>query len=298
VNSVAATSAARTADLHATGVGLRLPHVAEVAASASDTGWLEVHPENFIANPHARELLQDIARRHAVTLHTVGVSIGSATGLDRKHLERLRRLADELEPALVSGHLAWSTHRGAYLNDLLPLPYTEETLRVVTEHVREVQDTLGRRYLVENPASYLGFTTSVLTEAEFLGELVARTGCRLLCDVSNAYLSAANLGYDAYAYIDALPADAVAELHLGGFTREEEDGTTGAEVLIDTHAAAIAEPVWDLYAHALRRFGSQPTLIEWDNELPSFARLRAEADRADAVAAAALDRGDRRALAR
>ena len=298
MNGAAATSAARTADLHAAGVGLRLPHVAEVAAGASDSGWLEVHPENFIANPHARELLQDIARRHAVALHTVGVSVGSAAGLDRKHLERIRRLADELDPVLVSGHLAWSTHRGVYLNDLLPLPYTEETLRVVTAHVREVQDTLGRRYLVENPASYLGFTTSTLTEAEFLGELVARTGCRLLCDVSNVYLSGANLGYDAYGYIDALPADGVDELHLGGFTREAEKDTPGAEVLIDTHAAAIAEPVWDLYAHALRRFGLQPTLIEWDNELPSFARLRAEADRADAVAAAALDRGDRRALAR
>jgi uncharacterized protein len=298
VNGVAATSAGRTADLHATGVGLRLPHIAEVAAAASGTGWFEIHPENFIANPHARELLQDIARRHAVALHTVGVSIGSATGLDRNHLGHIRRLADELDAVLVSGHLAWSTHRGVYLNDLLPLPYTEEALRVVAAHVREVQDTLGQRYLVENPASYVGFAASTLTEAEFLAELVARTGCRLLCDVSNAYLSAANMGYDAYDYIDALPADAVAELHLGGFTREADDGASRPEILIDTHADAIAEPVWDLYAHALRRFGSQPTLIEWDNELPSFARLRAEADRADAVAAAALDRGHRRALAR
>ncbi len=298
MNGAAATSDDRTADLHATGVGLRLPHVAEVAADASGTGWLEVHPENFIANPHARELLQEIAKGHAIALHTVGISVGSATGLDRKHLERIRRLVDELDPVLVSGHLAWSTHRGVYLNDLLPLPYTEATLRVVAAHVREVEDTLGRRYLVENPASYLGFTTSTLTEAEFLGELVARTGCRLLCDVSNAYLSASNLGYDAYDYIDALPAKAVAELHLGGFTRDVEHGTPGAEVLIDTHAAAIAEPVWDLYAHAVRRFGLQPTLIEWDNELPSFARLLTEANRADDVAAATLSRGDRRAGAR
>jgi hypothetical protein len=314
VNGPAATSVdRRAAKLHATGVGLRLPHLAEVAAGAAGAAWFEAHPENFIANPHARELLQDVARRHPVALHTVGVSIGSATGLDREHLARLRRLADELDPMLVSGHLAWSTHRGTYLNDLLPLPYTEETLRVVAAHVHEVQDALGRRYLVENPASYVGFATSTLAEAEFLGELVERTGCRLLCDVSNAYLSAANMGYDAYAYLDALPADAVAELHLGGFTREADDGTPGAEILIDTHAHAIAEPVWDLYAHALRRFGPQPTLIEWDNELPAFARLRAEAYRADAVAAAALgncslrcstagiparvDQGHRRALA-
>jgi uncharacterized protein (UPF0276 family) len=299
VNRAPVTSVDRcSADLRATGVGLRLPHLAEVAAGAPRVTWLEVHPENFIANPHARELLQDVARAHAVALHTVGVSVGSATGLDREHLARVRRLADELDPVLVSGHLAWSTHGGTYLNDLLPLPYTEETLRVVTEHVREVQDALGRPYLVENPASYVGFTASTLTEAEFLAELVARTSCRLLCDVSNAYLSAANMGYDPADYIDALPAHAVAELHLGGFTRETDGGAAGAEVLIDTHARAIAEPVWDLYAHALRRFGSQPTLIEWDNDLPSFARLRAEASKADAVAATVLDQGHRRVLAR
>jgi hypothetical protein len=297
VSSAAATFVERAAATPATGVGLRLPHLAVVASGASSAAWVEVHPENFLANPHARELLLEVARRHAVSLHTVGVSVGSATGLDRNHLARLRRLADEIDPVLISGHLAWSTNRGVYLNDLLPLPYTEETLRVVAAHVREVQDTLGRRFLVENPASYLGFATSTMTEAEFLVELVARTDCLLLCDVSNAYLSAANMRYDAYAYLDALPAEAVAELHLGGFTREDDEATPGAEILIDSHADAIAEPVWDLYAHAVRRFGSRPTLIEWDNDLPTFARLRAEADRADAVAAAVLGRGDARAVA-
>jgi hypothetical protein len=298
VDGAAATSTEqRAADASIAGVGLRLPHLAEVAAGAASAAWFEVHPENFLANPHARELLLDVARRQRVSLHTVGLSVGSATGLDRAHLARVRELADEIDPWLVSGHLAWSTHRGAYLNDLLPLPYTEETLRVVAEHVREVQGALGRPYLVENPASYVGFAASTLTEVEFLAELVARTDCRLLCDVSNAYLSAANMGYDAYEYIDALPADTVAELHLGGFTREADDATPGAEVLIDTHADAIAEPVWDLYAHALRRFGARPTLVEWDNELPPFARLRAEADRAAAVAATALCGRHRRALA-
>jgi hypothetical protein len=282
----------------AAGVGLRLPHLAEVASGVADAAWFEVHPENFLANPHARELLLAVARRRTVSLHTVGLSIGSASGLDREHLRRICTLADELDTALVSGHLAWSTHRGAYLNDLLPLPYTEETLRVVTAHVHEVQDALGQRYLVENPASYLGFEASTLAEAEFLAELVARTDCRLLCDVSNAYLSAANMGYDAYDYLDALPANAVAELHLGGFTREVDGTTPGAEVLIDTHADAIADPVWTLYAHALRRFGAQPTLVEWDNALPTFARLQAEAQRADVVAASVLDEGRRHALAR
>jgi uncharacterized protein (UPF0276 family) len=278
------------------GVGLRLPHLAEVAAGGLTSAWLEVHPENFLANPHARELLVDVARSHDISLHTVGLSVGSITGIDREHLGRIRRLADEIEPILVSGHLAWSTHRGVYLNDLLPLPYNEETLRVVTAHVDEVQDALGRPYIVENPASYVGFATSTLTETEFLTELVARTGCRLLCDVSNAFLSAANMGYDAYAYIDAFPAHAIAEIHLGGFTREDDEATPGAQILIDTHAGAIAQPVWDLYGYALRRFGPYPTLIEWDNDLPSFSRLLAEADRADAVAAEAL-RGGTHAVA-
>jgi uncharacterized protein (UPF0276 family) len=170
-------------------------------------------------------------------------------------------------------------------------------LRVVAAHVHEVQDALRRPYIVENPASYLGFATSTLTEAEFLAELVTRTGCQLLCDVSNAFLSAANMGYDAYAYVDAFPAHAVAEIHLGGFTRENDEGTPGGEILIDTHAGAIADSVWDLYAYAVRRFGPRPTVIEWDNDLPSLTHLLAEADYADAVATAALEHGHSRALA-
>jgi uncharacterized protein (UPF0276 family) len=271
--------------------------LAEVAAGAPGATWLEVHPENFLANPHARELLRSIAERHPLSLHTVGLSVGSHAGVDREHLQRIRRLVRELDPILVSGHLAWSTHRGVYLNDLLPLPYNEESLRVVTTHVHEVQAALRRPYVVENPASYVGFATSTLTEADFLAELVERTGCQLLCDVSNAFLSAANMGYDAYDYIDTFPAHAVAELHLGGFTREADDATPGADILIDTHAGAIAEPAWDLYAHALRRFGPRPTLIEWDNDLPSFTQLLAEAERADTVAALALGSGHSHALA-
>jgi uncharacterized protein (UPF0276 family) len=157
---------------------------------------------------------------------------------------------------------------------------------VVATHLAEVQETLGRPYLVENPSSYVGFNTSTMTEAEFLCELVRRTGCSLLCDVSNVYLSACNMGYDPYVFIDTLPADAVGELHLGGFTSEADEGTANGELLVDTHAAAVTEPVWRLYAHAVRRFGPQPTLIEWDNDVPPFAALAAEAARADEVAAA------------
>jgi uncharacterized protein (UPF0276 family) len=273
-------------DTDRAGIGLRLPHLAEVAAAAPSVGWLEVHPENFLANPHAMELLLRIAERHPISVHTVGLSVGSAEGVDREHLSRVRAFVRDVDPILISGHLAWSTHEGLYLNDLLPLPYDEEALSIVVAHVHEVQETLGRPYLVENPASYLAFRRSTMTEVQFLTELVARTGCRLLCDVSNAFLSAANLEFDPYLYIDAFPAEAVAEVHLGGFTRVADDAMPGGDVLIDTHASAIATPAWDLYAHALRRFGPRPTLIEWDNEIPELATLIAEADRADAVAAA------------
>ncbi len=266
------------------GVGLRLPHLAEVVATRPPVAWFEIHPESFLANPHARELLVDVSGRYPISIHTVGISIGSTEGVDRTHLARLRALVDDLDPALVSGHLAWSMHQGAYLNDLLPLPYDEDTLAVVARHLAEVQDALGRPYLVENPSSYVGFGTSTMTEAEFLCELVRRTGCALLCDVSNVYLSAHNMGYDAYQFIDALPVHAVRELHLGGFTPEADAASPDSEVLIDTHAASVAEPVWDLYAHAVRRFGLQPTLIEWDNDIPPFAALAAEAARADRVA--------------
>jgi hypothetical protein len=270
------------------GIGLRLPHLAELAATRPAVRWLEVHPENFIANPHATELLGDLARDYPVSVHTVGVSVGSARGLDRRHLARVRAFVERIDPVLVSGHLAWSTHAGEYLNDLLPLPYDSESLQLVAEHLREVQDTLGRRYLLENPSSYLGFIGSTMTEVEFLRELVHRTGCLLLCDVSNVYVSARNMRYDAHAYIDGLRGAPVAEFHLGGFTAEADEATPGATLLVDTHAAKIVDPVWDLYAYAVRHLGAAPTLVEWDNEIPSLATLLAEAARADAVASGIL----------
>ncbi|WP_445504690.1 MNIO family bufferin maturase [Microvirga sp. G4-2] len=279
------------------GVGLRLPHLAEVVATRPPAAWLETHPENFLANPHATELLTRVAAHYPISVHTVGVSIGSAKGIDCHHLRRVRGLIARVDPVLVSGHLAWSTHEGEYLNDLLPLPYDEETLALLVRHVDEVQEGLGRPYLVENPSSYVGFGTSTMTEVEFLSELVRRTGCRLLCDVSNVYLSAHNMGYDAYAYLDGLPVDAVGELHLGGFTPEEDESDPGSTLLIDTHASPITGPVWDLYAHAVRRFGPVPTMIEWDNDLPPFATLLAEAAKADVVATQARHPENRRAVA-
>jgi uncharacterized protein (UPF0276 family) len=220
---------------------------------------------------------------------------GERLGVRGSHIRRLAIccVIDRLDPVLVSGHLAWSTHGTKYLNDLLPLPYTPETLELVARQLIDVEQGLGRPYLVENPASYLGFAGSTMSEVAFLGALVERTGSSLLCDVSNIHLSSQNLGFDPYAYIDALPAVAVRELHLGGFTVEPEEDDRAREVLIDTHAAPIAEPAWELYAYALRRFGPKPTLIEWDNELPCFSTLLAEAHRAEAVARRALAREGR-----
>jgi len=267
------------------GIGLRLPHIAEIVGTRPRVGWLEVHPENFVANPHAMELLVELSRDYPISVHTVGVSIGSASGIDRNHLKRICNLVNRLDPLLVSGHLAWSTHHCEYLSDLLPLPFNEEVLEVVADHVREVQDTLGRQYLVENPSSYVAFQASTMTEAEFLGELVNRTGCALLCDVSNIYLSAHNLGHDARTYIDSLPGYAIREFHLGGFTPQDDESDPGREVWIDTHAETVAEGAWELYGYAIHHFGVRPVLIEWDNNIPPLATLLQQTQRADEIVA-------------
>ncbi len=268
------------------GIGLRLPHLAEMAATRPPAGWLEIHPENFLANAHAAELLTELSAIYPVSVHTVGISVGSATGIDRTHVNRIRTFLDRIQPVFVSGHLAWSSYGNDYLNDLLPLPYTKETLQIVSAHIDEVQNALGRRYLIENPASYIGFQSSTMNETEFLHHLVQRTSCQLLLDVSNVVVSAHNMGLDAQQYIDDFPADAIAEMHLGGFTPEEDEATPGAELWIDTHAAAIARESWDLYSYTLRRWGAKPTLIEWDNQLPSLAVLLNESAHADGIARA------------
>jgi uncharacterized protein (UPF0276 family) len=265
------------------GIGLRLPHIAEMVATRPPAEWLEIHPENFLANPHAAELLTELARHYPISVHMVGISIGSASGIDRHHLERLRKLIERINPALVSGHLAWSTHGSDYLNDLLPLPFTDESLKLVTDHLQQVQDVLGRSYLVENPSSYVRFKNSTMTEAEFLAEIAARTGCGLLCDVSNVYLSAHNMGYDPYEYLEQIPPKFVRELHLGGYTPEEDESSPGMELLVDTHAAPVSDPAWGLYTYALGRFGAKPTLIEWDNDIPALPMLLEQAARAEAI---------------
>jgi uncharacterized protein (UPF0276 family) len=259
------------------GIGLRVPHVAEFVFARPAVPWLEVHAENYMSGGSARADLDRVRRDYPVAIHGVGLSLGTAGPLDRRHLARLADLVERIEPCLVSEHVAWSVGGGAYLNHLLPLPYTEETLDVFARHVDQVQEAIGRAILVENPSSYLRFRGSVIPEAEFLTALVARTGCRLLCDVNNVYVTAQNLGLDARAYLDALPAAAVAEIHLAGHSANHAGGHA---VLIDDHGSPVAEPVWALYLHALRRFGPVPTLIERDTNLPALAELLGEAARA------------------
>jgi hypothetical protein len=260
------------------GIGLRSPHVAEVLATRPGVPWLEVHPENYLGGGPGVRALGTLRRDYPVAFHAVGLSLGSAEGIDRRHLGRIKGLVERFEPALVSEHLAWSQVGGAYLNHLLPLPYTEESLAVVCRNVDEVQTVLGRRILVENPSAYLRFTTSTIPEAEFLAELVRRTGCGLLCDVNNVHVTARNLGLDPVAYLDTLPPAAVGELHLAGHSANDVDGRT---LLIDDHGSPVVPAVWALYEHALRRFGAVPTLVEWDTEIPELGVLLAEARRAD-----------------
>ena len=266
------------------GIGLRSPHVAEILAGRPAAGWLEVHAENYMGGGPAGRALERLRRDYPISVHGVGLSLGTAGGLDRAHLERLAALVERLEPALVSEHLSWSVTGGAFLNHLLPLPYTEEALAVVGRHVARVQDRLGRRLLVENPSSYLRFAHSPIPEPAFLNALARRTGCGLLCDVNNVYVSGCNLGDDPAAYLDALDPGAVAEIHLAGHAVNDADGR---RILIDDHGSRVAPAVWDLYGRALARFGAVPTLVEWDTDVPPLAVLLDEAATAGALLARA-----------
>jgi hypothetical protein len=276
------------------GIGLRAPHTAEIIAARPPVGWLEVHTENYLGGGPAPRTLDRVRQEHAVSLHGVGLSLGSAEGLDRAHLARVVDLARRVEPVLVSEHLSWSIAGGAYLNHLLPLPYTEESLALVVGHVTEAQEALGRPLLVENPSTYLRFRHSPIPEPEFLAELARRTGCSLLCDVNNVFVSCRNFDQDPAAYLDGLPASAIGEIHLAGHARNEADGRI---VLIDDHGSPVSDEVWALYARALERFGPRPTLIEWDTDVPALSVLLGEARRAEAAIARSVAAGGPRAVA-
>jgi uncharacterized protein (UPF0276 family) len=273
------------------GIGLKPEHADDVLSGTYSIDFFEVHAENYMGDggpPH--RLLGEIRARYPLSLHGVGLSIGSDCGLDRVHLARLQRLVDRYRPRLFSEHLAWSTHDGRFLNDLLPLPYNRETLNRICAHVDQVQDCLGMRMLLENPATYVAFATSDMPEVEFLGAVAARTGCGLLLDVNNVYVAATNHGFEPMAYIDAFPLEQVGEIHLAGFA--EDRGDENERLLIDAHGTPVAEAVWTLYWRTIARRGPVPTLIERDNDIPPFATLAAEAARAKSV----LDAHVRRTL--
>ena len=263
------------------GVGLKAERYTKILDSRPDIGWFEVHPENYMGeggSPHA--YLAAIRQDYPLSLHGVGMSLGGVDPLDTEHLARFASLVDRYQPALVSEHLAWATHQGDFLNDLLPLPLTEEALNVMSEHVDQMQSALKRQVLVENPSTYLTFDGDVMEETEFLIALAARTGCGLLLDVNNVFVSACNHGFEATSYLDAIPADLIGEIHVAGHAIEE---INGAELRIDDHGSAVEADVWKLFGRLIDRVGPKPTLVEWDTNVPAWEILKAEADKADAL---------------
>ncbi len=276
------------------GVGFKAEHFDAVLESRPDLGFFEIHAENYMGAggpPHRR--LEAIRERYPLSLHGVGLSIGSPGPLDEAHLARLARVAQRYQPAVVSEHLAWSTHEGAFLNDLLPLPFTDETLARVSEHIDLVQTTLKRTMLLENPSTYVAFAETTMSETDFLREIVRRTGCGLLLDVSNIVVSATNHGFDPDRYLADFPLEAVGEIHLAGSADDVDDA--GLPLLIDAHNSPVRDAVWSLYAEAIRRLGPTPTLIEWDNDVPDWPALLGEARRAEHAMAAASSKNLERA---
>ena len=268
-----------------TGVGFKPVHFGDILAAPQPVGFFEVHAENYMGAggpPHAQ--LGALRERYALSVHGVGLSIGSMQHLDRTHLARLKALCDRYQPESFSEHLAWSSHDDIYFNDLLPLPYTQETLARIVEHVDEVQTTLKRQMLLENPATYIRFSQSTIPEVDFLDRIAERTGCGLLLDINNVFVSAKNHDTQPLPYLDAFPLDRVKEIHLGGHHEETDD--VGAPLLIDTHGSPISAGVWALYRHVVARSGPVPTLIEWDNDIPDWPTLRAEAVTAQDVLSA------------
>lgn len=264
------------------GIGLKSQHVAEILETGADVAFFEVHAENYMGAgglPHAQ--LTDIRARYPLSLHGVGMSIGGERDIDAAHLERFAALVDHYKPALVSEHLAWSTHDDIFYNDLLPVPYTRETLERVVRHVSQVQDRTGRQILIENPSTYVTFAESTMPEVEFMEQIARRSGCGLLFDVNNVYVSATNHGYSPRDYIAAFPLELVGEIHLAGHDEDHDD--EGRTLLIDTHDRPVCNDVWSLYKFTLERTGPLPSLIEWDGDVPDWPVLLDEARRADRI---------------
>lgn len=264
------------------GVGLKAPHYRTILETRPDIGFFEVHAENYMgAGGPPHRYLAAIREHYPLSLHGVGLSIGADRSLDRDHLQHVKHLIARYAPGLFSEHLAWSSHDAGFLNDLLPVPYTTETLGRVSSHIDQIQEALGRQMLLENPSTYLAFSESTYSEIDFIAELVRRTGCGLLLDVNNVYVASTNQQWDPVAYIEAYPLSHVQEIHLAGHTREADDKER--PLLIDTHNRPVDEIVWDLFARAVKLIGPVPTLIEWDADVPAWPTLKAEAERAEAI---------------
>jgi uncharacterized protein (UPF0276 family) len=262
------------------GVGLRHPHHDYVLANNPDAPWLEVHSENFFAKGGpSLNFIKKIREKYPLSLHGVGLSLGSAQKIDETHLKKLKTLVDFIDPFLVSDHVSWSNIKERVLNDLLPIPYIKESLDALCSNISQVQDYLGRQILVENPSTYLGFNLSTMPEDEFINEVARITGCKILLDINNIYVSSQNNNFDAVSYINTIKADIVGEMHLAGHTRSQVNGEI---VLIDTHDDYICDEVWDLYKVAVKKF-NVPSLIEWDDNLPSFNDLLSEAKKAQII---------------
>lgn len=260
------------------GIGLRSPHLAEIERDRPATAFLEIHAENYLGGSPVLAAVERLRADYTLSVHAVGLSLGSVDGLDEIHLQRVVNLVKRLQPAYVSDHLSWSVAGGRYFNDLLPLPYTEEALDTLVRNVGRLQEALGRQVSVENPSCYLGFAHSTMSEPEFLSELARRSGCGLLLDLNNIHVTAHNLRLDPAVWLAGLPGMAITQYHLAGHAVNDADGQP---ILIDDHGSRVTEQVWDLFGQALDCFGPRPTLMEWDTDIPALAVLLDEATRAD-----------------
>ncbi|MFV1850050.1 MAG: DUF692 domain-containing protein [Thalassospira sp.] len=261
------------------GVGFKAEHAQDIFGNDPAVGWFEIHPENYmVAGGPRLAMLEKLCAHYPVSMHGVGLSLGGGETLSENHLADLKRLVDRFDPAMVSEHIAWSSHEGLYMADLLPTPMTKTSLDHLVQAIETVQDYIGRRILIENPTSYMPLPQNSIPELDFITEAARRSGCGLLIDVNNVYISAHNLGFDAGAFIAAVPGDLVGEIHLAG---HERDANPDDDVLIDTHSRPVADPVWALFDQLISRIGPRPTLIEWDNDVPGWDVLAAEAALAD-----------------
>jgi uncharacterized protein (UPF0276 family) len=259
------------------GIGLRAVHYSELLESLPSIGWLEAHSENYFGEGgRALHYLEQLRSHYPLSLHGVGLGIGSSDPLNKQHLKKLKNIIKRFEPGLVSEHLCWNASEGMYLNDLLPLPYTEEALNHTVSRIQQVQEYLGREILIENVSSYLEYECSTIPEWEFVATIAHQSGCKILLDINNIYVNAQNHDFDPYDYLHAIPADKVAEIHLAGFEMRED-------ILVDTHSRPVCDAVWTLYADTMTMMGSRPTLIEWDNDIPSLTELLTEAAKANHI---------------